>query len=356
MHGPLSRGELARRLGLSSASLTRLSKPLIDSGYFIEGLERAEGAVGRPVRPLDVRADAARFAGIKLSGSIVSAVVTDLRARQLDSVEVPVLSHAVPDVIDSIVTAIDRLGGPAGLAALGISLGGNVTPDGLVLRAPFLEWRDVELARLVQDRLGIPVVLDNDVLALAAAEHWFGAGRGLASFAVLTVGAGVGYGLVINDRVVTTPDSGLGLAGHYPLDPSGPLCPEGHRGCSTAMLTMPQIEAQASARLGAVTSYETVLRLVGEGKPEAVRSLRASGFALGRLIAAIANLTMVELVVLSGEGIGMIDHVHDDVRAGIAADRDPEASDVRIAVQPTGFDQWARGAAAVAIQRSLLAS
>lgn len=355
IHGPISRRELGRRLGLSAASLTRLSRPLLESGYFVESSEQVGGLVGRPTRPLDVCADAGRFAGLKLTGDVASAMVTNLRAQQLSAVEVPLPSHAVPDVVDAMVEAIDRLGGSAGLSALGISLGGNVTPDGRVLRAPFLGWRDVDLARLVTDRLRIPVVLDNDVVALTAAEHWFGAGRGVDNFAVLTIGAGVGYGLVMNDRVVRTADSGIGLAGHYPIDPSGPVCPDGHHGCSTALLTMPQIERQVSAGRRMPTSYEDVLRLAREGDPIASRVLRASGFALGRMVAAIANLTMVELVVLSGEGIGMVDLVAAEVRAGIAADRDPEASEVRIAVQPTDFTQWARGAAAVAIQRSLLA-
>jgi predicted NBD/HSP70 family sugar kinase len=354
IHGPISRGELSKRLGLSAASLTRLSRPLLDSGYFMEVPERGGGLVGRPVRPLDVRADGGRFAGIKLTGDIASAVITDLRARRLASVEVPILDHDVTVVIDAIVDAVDRLGGPAGLSGLGISLGGNVTGNGRVLRAPFLGWRDVDLAPLVSDRLGVPVVLDNDVLALAAAEHWFGAGRGVDDFAVLTVGAGVGYALVMNDRVVNTRDAGLGLAGHVPLDPAGPPCSEGHRGCSSAMLTMPQIESQVSAGLGRATSYDAVLRLAESGDDVASRVLRGSGRALGRLIAAIANLTMVNLVVLSGEGVGMVDLVWPDVLEGVAMDRDPEASDVRLAVQSAGYSQWARGAAAVAIQRSLL--
>jgi len=88
IHGPVARAELGRRLRLSPASLTRLSKPLLDSGLFVEGAVEAAGAVGRPVRPLDVRVDGHRFVGIKLTGDQAFGVLTDLRARTLASVDV----------------------------------------------------------------------------------------------------------------------------------------------------------------------------------------------------------------------------------------------------------------------------
>lgn len=87
---------------------------------------------------------------------------------------------------------------------------GKVSDDGTVLRAPFLQWRNVPLGRLVQERTGMPVAVENDVVALTVGEQWFGAGRGISSFAVLTIGAGVGYGLVIDDRVIAPVDTGLG--------------------------------------------------------------------------------------------------------------------------------------------------
>ncbi len=89
---------------------------------------------------------------------------------------------------------------------------------------------------MVEAATGIPTIIDNDLVAFTEYEHWFGAGRGLDRFAVVTLGAGVGYGLVIHDEIVRSDEFGIGLIGHWPLDPFGPVCSEGHRGCAKAIL------------------------------------------------------------------------------------------------------------------------
>jgi len=252
-----------------------------------------------------------------------------------------------------IVELAGELANEQEFTAIGISVGGQVSDNRVIDRAPFLGWRGVPLADAVEARLGVPVVVENDVVALAAAEHWFGLGRGFSNFAVLTVGAGVGYGLVMHDQVVSTSEAGLGLGGHFPLDPTGPLCFLGHRGCSTAMLTIPSIRAQVEVALGHPVTYAEVLEMAAAGQPVALAVLRAAGNALGRLIAAVANLAMVEHVVLAGEGLGFLDIVRGEMDAAILADRDPEAARVDVLLDPSGFISWAQGAAAIAIQRTV---
>lgn len=351
VHGPISRTELSRRLGLSPASLTRLSRTFLDSGILVEGPEVSDGAVGRPVKPLDVRVDARRFVGIKLTGEAALGVSTDLRADQTGSASSDLASTTLDAVLDAIERVVEALGGPAGFDGIGVSLGGNVS-DGVVDRAPFLGWRDVDLRSALVDRLGIPTTVENDVVALTAAEHWFGAGRGSTDFAVLTIGAGVGYGLVVNDHVVRTADVGFGLLGHFPLDPTGPLCMDGHRGCSTAMLTTGSMCAQVSVALGRHVTYDEVLLLAAQDHPVAREVVGSAVRSLGRLIAAITNIALVSTVVLAGEGVGLVDGRATALDAAIAADRDPDGGPVRLVVDDSGFVPWARGAAAVAIQSS----
>jgi predicted NBD/HSP70 family sugar kinase len=354
IHGPIARAELGRRLGLSPASLTRLSKPFLDRGLFVEGAVELAGAVGRPAKPLDVRVDLQRFVGIKLTGDQALGVLTDLRAKTLGEHVAALAGHSPEDVVEALATVVEALAGSAGaeLAGVGVSIGGKVTGQQVVLRAPFLEWREVDLGGMLSARLGLPVVVENDVVALTEAERWFGLGRGIDDFAVVTIGAGVGYGLVIHGRQVITPDTGLGLGGHFPLDPTGPICLDGHRGCSTAMLSTTSMCASAAVGLGRLVSYEELLALAASGNAVAVQVVGTAGRSLGRMIAAVANLTMVGTVVLSGEGIGLVDVpvAASEMRAGIAADRDPDASEVRVLTGDADFGAWARGAAAVAVQ------
>ena len=353
IHGPIARGELGRRLGLSPASLTRLSKPFLDRGLFVEAAEDHDGTVGRPARPLDVRVDASRFIGVKLTGDDVFGVRTDLRANELAAAERPLAGHSLEEVVRQITVVVRELEGTDGVSALGVCVGGSVAGGRVVRRAPFLDWHDVDLAGALEAVLGLPVTIENDVVALTAAEQWFGAGRGAPNFAVLTIGVGVGYGLVVNDRVIVTPDSGLGLAGHIPLDANGPVCTEGHRGCSRAMLTSPSVCGQVGIALGREVGYDEVLRLAAEGNPAAASVVLATGRALGRLIAVIANIAMLDTIVLAGEGIGLWPLVAGEATAAALRDRDRDAAPLHIIVDDAGVSSWARGAAAVAIQASL---
>lgn len=353
IHGPILRSDLSHRLGLSPATLTRLTRPLLDRGLLMEMAEVLDGGMGRPAKPLDVRAEARQFIGIKLTGDAAFAVTTDLKAAEGRSAERPLPNHDVDAVVDVIAELVHELANDQDFSAIGISVGGAVSNQRVVERASFLGWHSVRLADEVEERLGIPVIVENDVVALTAAEHWFGLARGLSNFAVITIGAGVGYGLVMYDHVVSTSDTGLGRGIHFPLDATGPLCFVGHRGCSTAMLTIPSIRAQVEVAIGSPVTYAEILQLAREDNPVARQVVHASGKALGHLIAAVANLAMVEHVVLAGEGLGMLSIAADDMRAAIRDDRDPEAAEIKLLVDEDGFISWARAAAAVAIQRTL---
>jgi hypothetical protein len=149
IHGPISRSDLGQRLGLSPASLTRLSKPFLDHGLFVDGPENAERSVGRPAKPLDVRVDAQHFVGIKLTGDHALGVFTNLRADPLGTVEVPLPGHTPSQVVAAVRSVVEQLGGTHGLSALGITVGGKVTNSRVVERAPFLGWRDVDLGGLL---------------------------------------------------------------------------------------------------------------------------------------------------------------------------------------------------------------
>ncbi|PVU83061.1 MarR family transcriptional regulator [Cellulomonas sp. WB94] len=335
-------------LGLSSSSLTRLVKPFLERGLLVEVDDRSTKSVGRPVRPLDVSPGLAHVAGVKLTADTVYVAVTDVRAGLVASGEHTLRSHRPEDVASAVAAAV-RAAQVEPVTAVGIALGGAVS-NGRVEFAPFLGWTDVPFAQLVEDRMGVPVVLENDLVALAEAERWFGLGRDIPGFVVITIGAGIGYGLVVHGEVVRSREAGVGLGGHIPLSATGPLCAEGHRGCAQAMLTAGSIAAQVSAALQRPVDYDEVLDLARAADPAATAVVHAAADALGLLVALATNLTMQPAAVLAGEGIALFGIAEDRVRSAIAAHRDPRADDVNLYVDESGFTAWARGAAAVAIQ------
>lgn len=358
LHGPLSRAELARRFDLTPGTLTRIAKALMDEGVLIDagavgastaGVRAAgdETRIGRPSQPLDVVGDGLEFVGVKVAGDHAYAVRTTVRAEVLRSADAALPSvdpAAVSDVVADLVT---RLGG--GVARVGVSVGGHVTGTA-VRRGPFLDWNEVPFGVLLAERLGRAPVLSNDVVAITEATHWFGEARGRDRFALVTIGAGTGLGLVTHGRIVLDDDVGLGLVGHLPLDPFGPVCHLGHRGCAEAVLTTSALVTAASVALGRALTYEEVLELAGAGDPAARRVVDDAARLLGRFVGLVANITMPELVVIGGEGATLMDVAGQVVRDAVAADRDPLAAPVPIRVQEGGLAAWARGAAVIAIQ------
>ena len=115
---------------------------------------------------------------------------------------------------------------------MGLGLAGIVDSErGLLRRSPYLGWRDLPLRDLLQERLNVPVYIDNDVNTLTLAEQWFGAGQGIDDFLAITVGRGVGLGIVTNHQFYRGARGGAGEFGHTVVDPLGPLCDCGKRGC-----------------------------------------------------------------------------------------------------------------------------
>lgn len=355
INGPISRSDIARKLALSPGSLTRLSAPLLESGLLVEVEERADGRAGRPTRPLDIVPNSQHFLGMKLTGDAVLAVVTDLRANILHSLSLPLHSQEPADVASVIALLARQLRELVpSVTAMGVGIGGLVADHSVVLSAPFLGWNDIDLGRMLERLTGLPVVIDNDVVAFTESEHWFGAGRGADRFAVITLGVGIGYGLVIHDEIVIDADSGLGLVGHWPLDPFGPLCPAGHRGCARSTLTISAISQAVSSALGRTVDYDEALTLAGLGDPLARRVVDDAGRGLGRLLAAVANLTSPERIILGGEGVRLVDVATFAVHEGISIDRDPRAKPLNIVTTPGDDSEWCRGAAVIAIQKYVL--
>ena len=244
--------------------------------------------------------------------------------------------------------------GTPDVMAIGIGVGGLIGAHGIVRSSPFLKWSDVSLGSLVEAATGIPTIIENDLVAFTEYEHWFGAGRGLDRFAVVTLGAGIGYGLVIHDEIVCNDEFGIGLIGHWPLDPFGPICSEGHRGCAKAILTDSAITQSVSQALGKQLSYKAALNLAASGEPAARRIVDDAGRGLGRLLAAIANLTMPETVVIGGEGVRLASVASEAVEAGLRADRDPRTAALPLTIRSGDNVEWCRGAAVVAIQTFVL--
>lgn len=352
IHGPLPRAEIARRLGVSRASLTRVTRSLLEHGLIIEGATEQRAWTGRPSELFDIAPTARHFFGVKLTGDAIFATVVDLGAHEIATVEEAIVSREVADVVARIAAIFAGFSEQFDdIVAGGVCVAGDLTQDRtLVVDSPFLGWKDVPLSQILTAELGIPMATENDVRALTATEHWFGAGAGCPSLALITVGAGIGFGLVIDDRLVAGFHGRAGRLDHLKIDSAGPFCPEGHRGCASVYLTN---ESIVRSLHGVAADYPEAVERAREGHPAALRAFRDAGTALGVLIATVANGIDPQKIILTGDGLPVWELAEPEIRAAIDEALSSGSEPLDLDVQPFQFDEWARAAAVLGIRTVL---
>ncbi|MFT3873870.1 MAG: ROK family protein [Nocardioides sp.] len=354
--GSMSRADVARRTGLTAAAVTKIVNPLIAAGFLKESPAGPSG-VGRPALLLDVCPEAAWFSGFKLTADELVGVRIDLAGRIRASRRTAITTHDVGRVLDAIVRLNGRLNravpeSVAVLAGAAVAVAGDVDPrDGMVGFSPFVGWRDVPLGPMVRDRLNLPTIVDNDVRALTAAEHWFGEGVGADSFAVITIGAGIGCGLFLNGSLVEGSHGVTGEVGHLPLAGSGRACYCGGSGCVETVASADAIVRDVAHALGReVDTVEEAMALARGGDSRARQVFADAGHVIGLAVAAVVNLVGPEVVVLTGEGLAEMDLLGPRVRETFAAQVYGHAERCRLLLRPLPFEAWAHGAATLALQ------
>ena len=358
LHGPQSRTALARSLGLSPGSLTRLTKPLVAAGLVVERGAVPHPVSGRPTRPLEVVADDLHFVGVTLTSGRVYAVLTNLRAEVVARESAPLPDLAPETVIGRIGQLAERLAARGGQpVAAGLGMGGDARTRAPVgerelIDSGLMGWEQVPVSRLVSERLGIPCTVRNDVTALAHAHLWSHQDRGLTDFATVTIGDGIGYALFLGGRPVRLTEAALGDFGHQILTPDGPLCPAGHCGCAVSYLTKSALTMTAAQGMRRCPTYAEVLELAEAGDQVCSRAVQRAAWALGTMAANVVNNTGVRTLVLTGEAIDVARVARPALERGLAA-RHWNPRDIELVIQPHDFHHWARGAAVVAIRSHL---
>ena len=264
---------------------------------------------------------------------------------------------------DQAITALRDSG--RDLRAIGLGFGGPVDMAHGTVRCSFhsARWNGLALGRLFAARYGAPSVLDNDANAGGLGEALFGAGRGASSLLYVNVGTGIGGAVILDGAIHHGATSSAGEIGHVCVDPAGPLCNCGRRGCLEAISSGTAIARRARELLasdeGATSSLapladtvrsEQVTRAAGAGDPLARRIVDAAGTALGLAIANVVSVLDPHLVVIGG-GLSEAGEVFlSPVRQAFATYAAPPACDeTRIVPAELGYDAGVRGAVALAM-------
>lgn len=301
--GPLSRADLARLTGLTKVTVSDLVGSLLAEGLVADLGVRAEGRVGKPATMVGLRTQAFQVVGVDLADdALMHGAVLDLSGTVLTRRSAPLDGRTGEAAVAALLDLCRELVAAATEPVLGIGVGspGVVDAAGTVLEAPNRDWFDVPLAATLRDALGLPVHVANDANTACLGEYTYGGGGSRGGLLVLTVGEGVGAGIVLDGSLVAGDRHAAGEIGHvtavderdeHPVPTTGPgvigppeRCACGRTGCLETVLAVPALRR----------------RVAGLDAEDHAAALAAVGRRLGIVLAPVVSALNLSEVVLSG--------------------------------------------------------
>ncbi|MFJ3404371.1 ROK family protein [Promicromonospora sp. NPDC090134] len=283
--GPTSRADLARATSLTRVTISDLVSVLITEGLVEELGTRPGQRVGKPAILVGLRTDAYQIVAVDLTehghmrGAVLSLTGEIMVRRQLD-----IDGRTGDELVDLLTRFVRRLVAAASHPVIGVGVGspGIIDLDGRVVEAPNRGWYDVPLAEILGERLGLPVHVANDANTAALGEFTYGGATG--SMLVVTVGAGVGAGVVVDGVRVHGQRDAAGEIGHVTVVDDGEPCACGRVGCLETVLSVPALR-----------------RAVADKSPEdSDAALASAGRVLGVTLAPVVSALNLTEVLLSG--------------------------------------------------------
>ncbi len=361
-HGPISRAEIARFIKLSAATVSGITAELIDDGLIFEK-ETGDSNGGRRPILLALNPQGGYVVGLKLLESQVVGVLTDLEATILAKHTQALDNHSLDQAIDTLGLVVEALVSQCDLEqkqllGVGLGLAGIIDAQhGRLRHSPTFGWRDAPIGDLLRKRVQTPVHIGNDVDTLTLTEKWFGKGQSVDNFLTVTIGRGVGLGIVVNGQIYSGFQGGAGEFGHTVIDPAGPQCACGNRGCLETYVSDPALlrKAKEAVERGELPetaqNLDTLLQQAQEGNPVAAAIFAQAGQVLGRGIANLINIFSPQRIIMSGEGVRAGDLIFGPMYDTLALHVMPGlAEDTEIEVDVWNDDAWARGAASLVLQ------
>jgi predicted NBD/HSP70 family sugar kinase len=312
----VSRVEIAERTGLTAQAISKIVRKLVGEGLVLEGGTTTPSARGgRPATELRVNPEAAYAIGVQIDRDVTTYAVLDLTGAVVAKRHrtTPVIgSHKtitqIGSVINSLLEANNIL--PDKVLGVGVGVPGPMDPETGIVYSPggMIGWGTVELERLIHERTGFPVTVDNDAVAAAVGESWVRQSQGVRHLLFVYASWGLGAAFLIDGQVYRGAATGSEFH-HVPVDPQGPACECGNRGCVGEYVTPAAVVDEVRRlsglkRRGATElTYQEVCQAARDGEEidREVLGKAARMLTLGLL--GVTNVVPPDLVVLGGSAI-----------------------------------------------------
>lgn len=299
-NAPLSRAQISELTGLNKATVSNLVQDLIDSDLIIE-IGPGESSGGRKPVMLLFNGQAGYAVGIDLGVNYIRGVLSDLEGNVVAELQRSLKKHQLEFTLKELVQCIEELIGkapvsPYGIVGIGIGVPGIVDDQGSILFAPNLEWRHVELQQMLEEQFQLPVTIDNEANAGAQGEQKYGIGRGIAHQIYVSVGIGIGTGIILNKELYKGATGFSGELGHLSIEYSGKPCRCGNEGCWELYASENALLEQATP-LG-FDSLEDLLGAAEAGNEEVRALFYKIGEYMGAGISNIVNVFNPDVVII----------------------------------------------------------
>jgi glucokinase len=279
--------------------------------------------------------------GVDVGGTTLKAALLDSEGREYRRSELPTPRHLGPEAvvaatIDLIVGLRADISPTARLRSVGLVVPGVVdAQQGIAHYSANIGWRDLPLRQIVEEAVGLPVVIDHDVRAAGMAELELGAARGFQQILFVALGTGVAAAVITNGRVLAGATARAGELGHLPVFPDGEWCACGQRGCTETYASAAALSRRYSAAAGINVSAADVISRAGADDPVARRIFNDAITALGRALVNYVLLMDPELILIGGgmatSGEALLDPLMREVQAGLAWRSAPKIANGRFA-------------------------
>lgn len=357
--GPISRVEICEQTELSPTTVSAITAALLDDGLITASpvAPAPDQPRGRPRIMLSLNPDAAAVCGAKLAPNQITIAVTNFQADLLAGVSLPIRVDRQPVsvILDIVEDGVRRCVEDAGLTIGGLSglcigLPGVIErATGICRQSPLFRERGHGFGADLQARLGLPTTIDADVNLITQAEYWFGHGRGLDDFLVVSVEHVIGLGIIHGGELFRgagglSPD--LGDLVVWP----GPVPGRLSATASTTAIVAAAAELVDDDALRGSRGMERAIQFARAGANFA-RIFEQAGQALGVAIANLITLFAPPRVIITGSGLQAGDLLLGPLRAAMRAALPATLADVaEVVVHETDDALWARGAAALALR------
>lgn len=361
--GPLSRAELARMAGVPRATIGAIVKGLLSEGLLEESTPRPPAAgVGKPARPLSFGARAGLSGAVHVQAGEVQTAVVNARGEMLTRSRTTFSTRAgrerlERDLLAAVAPMFDPYRGELHGIGVAVPAACDTATGSIVACTPVPGLTGSQLFARLAERTGHRVIVEEDARALAIGQRWFGQARGVADFAALQIGAGIGAGIMLGGRLTHSHVVSSSEVGHTCVDINGERCRCGLRGCWETIASLHWLRAEAARRgLGGARSLTPGrLRRRAEASDEAAAALLAAyadNIAVG--IANLVHLLPLRLFILHGDVMEGGELLLDLIRQAMQHRTLPLlGEDVQLTLAHAGTDFGILGAAATALSHSL---